>query len=244
MRILHGSKIISNNKAQTTYANDPNVQGIKGDEVSLGGHVKQIGSVVSIRAAAGALLGFINIASIGGTERKGIDLWYPPPQSLPGQQGLDDYVECEHLEMHPDDLCIQCIEGRWTHKDLIEGCGHYAERFNPARPMGKGIFGGWECGLVKDMSCEVCGPCDECRPISDISETYGAYCYDKTDDYAAACQDCDYGADCDNPDGPVSICGECQKCDGNGTCVDDPDGTDSEGNPCYDASSLNIDLMP
>ena len=74
MRILHGSKIISNNKTQTTYSNDPNVQGIKGDKVSLAGHVKQISSIVWIRAAAGALLGFINIASIGGKNRKGIDV--------------------------------------------------------------------------------------------------------------------------------------------------------------------------
>lgn len=266
MRITNGSKIISNDTSKASYSNDPNVKGVKGDEVPLGGHATDTGSIVGATAPKGSLLGFASIASIGGPGT------YTP--------------ECTGSDAHPDNLCIICYNGRWTHKSDLDPCNLYAEVFNPVTLLP-------ECSSVKYQGCEICGPCFKCN-----SEGVGDVSCDEMpgDDLSSHCLECDnsagcgadgnpYSSTCDEanprccngtcvgwndccyefPEGsaffypgcppltcsscefgnciPGGLCGDCQKCD-TGVCVDDPDGYDSEGNPCYEASSLDTKLMP
>ena len=68
--ITNASRIVSQvsvNKIpeEPITSNDPNVKGVKGNELSSG-HSKETGSIVGLTAAAGALLGFSSISSIGG----------------------------------------------------------------------------------------------------------------------------------------------------------------------------------
>lgn len=268
MRITNGSKIISNDTSKASYSNDPNVKGVKGNELSPG-HSKETGSMVGLTAAAGALLGFANISSLGGPGT------YKP--------------ECKGSEEHPNNACVICYNGRWTHYDELYACSLHAEGttafdLTPA------------CYEIDNVGCQMCGPCFQCN-----SDGEGSYSCDEIPgtDLVDNCLECDNNTlYCGSPASPFRFtcegqgespfccsgtcidsatecsylggtypnvtcvvgcepftcevckngfctytCGDCQKCD-TGFCVDDPDGYDSEGNPCYDASSLNIDLMP
>jgi hypothetical protein len=265
MRITNGSKIISNDTSKTSYSNDPNVKGVTGKELPKSGAART-GSMVSFTAPKGSLLGFASIASIGGPGT------YKP--------------ECTGGDAHPDNMCVICHNGKWTHYDELDPCSIHGEGIDPFSLLR-------ECLVLDTVSCEVCGPCYVCN-----SDGAGGFSCDDIpgDSNETLCLECDNSAGCgaianafsskcdeDNPkccDGTClgwddccyefpamsgsfypgcppftcsscefgvcqegGACGDCQKCD-TGVCVDDPDGYDSEGNPCYDASSLDIELMP
>lgn len=261
MRITNGSKIISNDTSKASYSNDPNVKGVKGDEVPLGGHATDTGSIVGATAPAGSLLGFVNISSRGGPGT------YTP--------------ECTGSDTHPNNACLSCVNGRWTHKGDLDPCNLYAEVINPVTLLP-------ECSSIAAQGCEICGPCKTCIATDGVAD-----CLDLDPD---PCLECDNSVGCGAAENPYSekcdadtpkccngtcldwndccyefplgsgilnpgcepftcsdcylgtcipagLCGECEKCD-TGVCVDDPDGYDSEGNPCYEASSLDTKLMP
>ena len=264
MRITNGSKIISNDTSKASYSNDPNVKGVKGNELSSG-HSKETGSIVGLTAAAGALLGFASISSVGGPGT------YTP--------------ECEGSDEHPNNSCVTCHNGRWTHADELDLCSIHAEGTTPFRNFP-------HCLVIDNIGCLRCGPCFQCNSVGtgdfscddipgvdnvaeclecnnsitncggnpanpykylctedaptccngtcigtfDCTYTFNGVCVPGCEPFT--CSSCDFGTCV-----PGGACGDCQKCD-TGVCVDDPDGYDSEGNPCYDASSLDIELMP
>ena len=139
MRITNGSKIISNDTSKTSYSNDPNVKGVKGNELSSG-HSKETGSIVGLTAAAGALLGFASISSIGGPGT------YTP--------------ECEGFDAHPENMCVICYKGRWTHYDELSPCSLHAEGTTPFNNTP-------HCTEIDNVGCQMCGPCKQCNSDGD-----------------------------------------------------------------------------
>ena len=265
MRITSGSKIISNDTSKTSYSNDPNVKGVTGKELPKSGAART-GSMVGFTAPPGSLLGFASIASIGGPGT------YKP--------------ECTgEFTTHPNNMCVICHNGKWTHYDELDPCSVHREAIDPFTLL-------LSCVVAENIGCLMCGPCKQCNTdgdggyscddipgVDNVAECLecnnstsncggnpaNPYTYLCTEDAPTCCNgtciglgDCAYTFNgvcvpgcppftCSSCEFGVcyegGACGDCQKCD-TGVCVDDPDGYDSEGNPCYDASSLDMKLMP
>lgn len=275
--ITYGSRIVSQvsvNKIpeQPIISNDSNVKGVKGNEL-YSGHSKETGSMVGLTAAAGALLGFASISSIGGPGT------YTP--------------ECEGFDAHPDNMCVICYKGRWTHYDELYPCSLHAEGTRPFDLIPA-------CYEIDNVGCQICGgPCFQCN--SDGEGNYSCdekavfdslteeclechnsteYCGSALSPYRFVCEgqgeipsccsgtcidaakECSYYhgtypdvtcvVGCEPFTCEVCVngfctftCGECQKCD-TGVCVHDSEGYDNQGEPCgdYVQSLINGKIIP
>ena len=204
--IIYGSRIVSQvsvNKIpeEPIISNDPNVKGVKGNELSSG-HSKETGSIVGLTAAAGALLGFANISSIGG-----------PGTYTPECEG-SELMGGKFLGPHPDNACVICYKGRWTHYDELFPCSLHAEGTTPFNNTP-------HCTEIDNVGCQMCGPCKQCNSDGD-----GNYSCDEIPgiDNAEECIECDNStAYCGSPVSPYKfLCegqGEMPFCC-SGTCID------------------------
>lgn len=244
--------------------NDPNVRGIKGNEIPRGGDARQTGSILGATAGSNALSGLVNIASIGGP-----GTWQP---------------ECFDGDTHPNNICIYCENNKWKHIDKDFPCSLHAPGTDPFTLLPA-------CIEVASIGCDICGPCYTCvnrNGVASCEDPLGSYaeclecnnstafcnggnpinfkceadkpvccngtCIDilecKYDDLFGVCQvgcnpllldcaKCEFGTCV-----PGAACGECQKCVA-GFCVHDPDGIDNNGDLCgYAQSLLNTEIVP
>jgi hypothetical protein len=263
LRITYGSSIMSQantNKAsdsQNFFSNDPNVRGIKGNELPIS-DARQTGSILGLTASSGALSGLVNIASIGGP-----GTWNPA---------------CLDGDIHPDNACVSCVRGKWYHADYLNPCSIHAPGLNAfLEPVCKELVG---------VGCQLCGPCYVCNanglgnytcddppgPGPTLQEQClecnndVAFCTNGQNPNTFLCTEGDETYCCDgscidplkcyytssitgkcvpgcNPllldcakcefgmCMPGAACGECEKCD-LGICVPDPDAYDNNGDPC------------